>query len=236
MLRPYLEQGQAWNAVHDLVIGKIALSWGKFRYAHTDPTTSDLGFMAVATQLSDFAQANFNGDAVAAAAAPEFAVWLLEMKRGYVPLPETTASAVGTVDEVRFKELSAGQPAYDVICCYESEAIQALQKDKELVVLYPNPSVASEVSAVVFSKGDWVSPAQREAAVKLLDFLSDQDSVKMALYDRMRPMRETKALSIQNVITTVEPQGVRASVALTQVPPYAAANNALVKWNSLATN
>jgi hypothetical protein len=47
----------------------------------------------------------------------------------------------------------------------------------------------------------------------------------------MRPITETKSLSIRNVIFPVEAQGIRADITLTQPPPYEVVNDALVQWN-----
>jgi|GEM_PF-4311514 hypothetical protein len=224
-LRPYIETATPWQGIYELISDTRKTPWGGLRYTHTDPTQTDIGFMAVGGMLADFAKKSAGGDVASATASPKFVEWLTTMKRGFVSLPE------GAVGLVLFNEFTKPNPAFDLLCCYESEAIQALQNNKDLVALYPNPTTVSEVCGVILSKGSWVSTKQREAAGKLMDYLGDTDSIKYVILDRMRPITETKSLSIRNVIFPVEAQGIRADITLTQPPPYEVVNDALVQWN-----
>ncbi len=181
--------GLSWKRIHDAVAsprgwpgigGKPA--WGFVKLGHTDPTRSNSGTQAIALMAFEFF-GKTSGLTVEQLLDPKFQAYLQQIELG-VPHFEASTGTFMT-DMIRF-----GPSKYDIAVVYESLAVSQLANAQgrwgSLHIYYPPVTIWSDHPVAILG-GDWVTPAQRAAAGKLVAFLRSQAEQATALKFGFRP-------------------------------------------------
>ncbi len=227
-LRPLLSGSEAWANLADLAGGKRKLPGATrpFVWAHADPVASNSGFLTLGLLLDAYVQSK-NG-AVTPEQAASSAGFKSYLQRAEKTMPLDAAVREGS--SALMKAFVGSPDRYDVITSYESSALAAAEKNPELAVLYPNPTVVSEQAVAVIS-GDWVTPDQKAQAAELLTFLGGEDSLRGGVNDRFRPARTSGNVSLAPQITRGRAQGFQQTFTSVELPSYEALNAAAYTWN-----
>lgn len=195
MQRPQY-QGRTWALLNDLstngwqAAGGPA-SWGRLKLAQTEATESNSGQAALALMLIEYRR-NHPG-------ADESDPGFLRMMRAI----ESRVPSFGDTTSKMVESFIAGGPeAADIALCYESNAIQAIDKGAtNLRVVYPQKTVATNYPAAIL-RADWVSADQAEGARAFIDYLRTTDVQKRALDLGLRPAIEDLRSAVDNALVT----------------------------------
>jgi hypothetical protein len=194
-------QNRTWGLLYDLATrGWSAVggpsSWGKLKLAQTEATESNSGQAALALMLMEYRRSHPGADET----DPGF-LKLMRAIEGRVPsFGDTTSKMVESF-------VAGGPEGADMALCYESNAIQAIDKGAtNLRVIYPQKTVATNYPAAIL-KADWVTAEQTEGARAFIDYLRDRDVQKRALDLGLRPAIDDLRGAVDNALVT----GARAN-------------------------
>ena len=219
-LRPLLED-DAWGNIRKISEGKIRAPYGKFKWSHAEPLSSNSGMMTMALIVSDYAQKNGRSGAInKVAQSSEFASYLKSLERDFV-----YNEAVRKGSSALVKSFADDPSRYDFVTAYESAALEQVLKNPDFAVIYPSPTVNAEQAVAAL---DWpdMNPAQKAAARDFLAFLASKSSVQAGLKEYFRAARGDNP-----AITQHKEAGFQPSYNAIEVPPYIALNDAGYRWS-----
>lgn len=224
-LRPLLSSPQCWENIRKMSLGKIRTPFGPLNFSHADPLTSSSGMLTLGLIMYDYAQrTGQGGNLQALASSPKFLNYVSELERGLIydaPAEKGTTALTNAFLE---------DPShYDFITAYESAALAAADKKREIAVIYPSPTAVSE-HAVSLLSADWVSDEQRAGAEAFLNFLGSDEAIASGIKSQFRPVQSTAGLTLANDLASHSAQGFQQSFAPIELPPYEALNTAAYQW------
>ena len=224
-LRPLLGGNDPWGELQKLSTGRTRVPWGRFRWAYADPINSSSGMLTMGLILYDYGQkTGQSGLLEQVATSSKFLAHLQELARGIV---YDEAAVAGTT--ALTKAFIADTSRYDVITAYEGTVLDAVAKNPELAVIYPNPTANSE-HAVSMLSAEWVSPEQKEAALAFVKFLGEKESLQSGIKFNFRPAQKTATLNLDNELSRSSREGFQQSYSAIDLPPYTALNAAAYRW------
>ncbi|BCM94342.1 hypothetical protein IAD21_06249 [Abditibacteriota bacterium] len=221
ILRPLLASPQCWSNVEKLSTGKIDFP-SSFKWAHADPLNANSGMLTLALIINDYAnRTGQSGSIETVANSGAFLTYLKSVESKIV-----YNSAVQKGSSALVKSFSDDPSRYSFITAYESAAVDEVQSNPDLAVIYPNPTVNSE-SAVAFLNWPDLSPAQKAAGQAFLKFISQPASAQDGLKDHFRPLR---GAGMDSDLTSLSANGFQPNYSAIELPPYAVLNGVAFKW------
>ncbi|MFI5302131.1 MAG: substrate-binding domain-containing protein [Polyangiales bacterium] len=160
-------------------------AWAFVKLGHTDPSKSNSGLQALVLMAYGFydRQAGLTVADVTAQPFQDFVKAIEAGRQGQ----DFGAASTGTFMQNLVRQ---GPSLYDVAIVYESLAISEIPRAQgrweSLRVLYPNINLWSD-HPLCLLEGDWVTPAQKKAAVLLADYLMSPAVQRAALKRGFRP-------------------------------------------------
>jgi hypothetical protein len=223
-IRSAVTSSRGWPAVG----GKG--EWGFVKLGHTDPTRSNSGLQALWLMTLEFFD-HPTTVAVDRLLRPDYQTFMAGIERGVTRFEPSTGTFM--VDMVRF-----GPSKYDIALVYESLAIAQLENAQgrwgSLHVYYPQQTVWSDHPVAVLAT-DWVTPAEHEAARKLIAYLRSRAVQDRALAFGFRPADPAVALrttDAQNPFTRLAPYGLKIDLpAAAPTPEPAVVRNLTMLWS-----
>ncbi|MCW3062081.1 MAG: hypothetical protein JWQ02_3902 [Capsulimonas sp.] len=224
-LRAHLGGSNPWRSIADMGSGHLNAPWGGVHFAHADPLVSNAGMLTLGMMLNEYGRENNDsGDMVKTAGRPEFGAYLSGMERGFQYDPSCAAGSFALVED--YLKNPNGR---DFITAYESAALGAAEKDPNLAVVYPNPTLEAQQSMCVLN-APWVTPAQREGAQAFMAYVRRDQALRDGLKYNMRPDTPGDELSLAPKLRAHAAQGFQVNYSAEDVPPYEALNLVAAQW------
>jgi hypothetical protein len=226
-----------WKAIRTAVTsnrGWLAVGgksdWGFVKLGHTDPTRSNSGLQALWLMTLEF-YGNPASVGVDRLLRPDYQEFVGGIERGVTRFEPSTGTFM--IDMVRF-----GPSKYDIALVYESSAIAQLDNAQgrwgNLRVYYPATTVWSDHPAAVLA-ADWVKPAERDAARKLLAHLRARPTQEKALTFGFRPADPSVPLRTpdpQNPFTRLAAAGLKIDLPpAAKTPDPTVVRNLMMLWS-----
>ncbi|MDF2440315.1 MAG: hypothetical protein JWN98_1299 [Abditibacteriota bacterium] len=222
-LRPLLSGPDGWLQLRRLSLNPQLTPWETMRFSHADPLTSSSGMLTLGLIMNDYAQRNgMAGKLQGLARDKRFWTYLSEVERGLVY--DEPASGTTKLTKAFLEDTSR----YDLITAYESAALEGAAKNSEIAVIYPSPTAVSE-HAVSLMSADWVTPQQKEGALKFMQFLGSKESLQAGLKSKFRPAT-AGSISLAAELERFSDQGFQQSFSTIELPPYEALNAVAYQW------
>ncbi len=157
--------------------------WGRFRFGHTHPESSNSGLIALLAQ-GYAATGKTSGLTSADLATPEVAAYVGGIQRAIVHYGKSTGFFANRL-------ASAGPGYLSAAVVYESNVIESYARADNtfppLVAIYPKEGTFWSDHPVGVVERPWVTPAHRTAARRYIDFLLAQPQQEAALRMGFRP-------------------------------------------------
>ncbi len=198
--------------------------WGLFKFAHTDPETSNSGFLALVLMAYEF-RAKLRHLTVEDVRGEDFVSWLATFESRLTRPSGSLTASTGTL----MKEMvNKGPSQFDCVLVYENLAIDSIDKALSkwgeagsLQVIYADPNVWNDHPYYVLDV-PWSSEAQRKEARRFLEFLMTQAVQERALDHGFRPGNPDVAVSFpESPLVKFRDHGVRLAVPRICEPPGA---------------
>jgi hypothetical protein len=204
--------------------------WGFVKLGHTNPTRSNSGLQALILMAHEF-YGKRSGLSVKDLLDEKFQSFVTSIEKGVPKFGDSTGSFMEEM-------VLYGPSKYDIVVTYENLAIQHIPNAQgrwgDLRVLYPAQTMWSSHPIAVLN-GDWVTPAQRAAAAKLVAFLRSKPEQQRALALGFRPANpEVPVISGDGSgpFKAAESFGVRANLgSVVEPPPAPIIRNLMEMWS-----
>jgi Bacterial extracellular solute-binding protein len=231
----------SWTTIHNAVAspkgwaglgGKPA--WGFVTLGHTDPNKSNSGLGALALMAYEYFHIT-SGLTVEQLLDPKFQAFVKDIERGVSHFEASTGTFM--TDMIRF-----GPSKYDIAVVYESLAVSQLENAQgrwgSLHIYYPPVTVWSD-HPVVALDAPWVTPAQHQAAARLIAFLRSTPVQATALRFGFRPADTSVPMKTgdpANPFTKSAPYGLSLELPPAAQPPDGpVVRNMLMMWSRIVT-
>jgi hypothetical protein len=227
----------SWKAIHKAVssnrgwpaIGGKA-EWGFVKLGHTDPTKSNSGLQALLLMTLEY-YGKTSGLAVGDLLKPEYQSYISAIEKGVSKFETSTGTFM--TDMVRF-----GPSKYDIAVVYENLVISQIENAQgrwgNLRIYYPETTLWSDHPVALLS-GEWVTPAQRDAARAFITFLRSRPMQERALAYGFRPADPAvpiRTSDSQNPYTRLAQYGVKVDIPPVATPPDGPViRNLLTMWS-----
>ena len=182
--------------------------------------------LTMALIVNEYAQTHGTDADENAMGSQKFASYLGAVEKNFVYDPATLGSSALE------KAFTQNPGTRDFITAYESKALDAVNANPNLVVIYPNPTANADQSAAVLS-APWVSDNQAEGARAFLKFLSGSGPLRDGMTYHFRPAQPGAGLSLAAQLSDAAPRGFRQTYSAIELPPYAALNEAAAQWRTV---
>jgi ABC-type sulfate transport system substrate-binding protein len=162
---------------------------------------------------------------------PEYQAFVGAVEKGVSKFETSTGTFM--TDMVRF-----GPSKYDIAAVYENLVISQIENAQgrwgNLRIYYPETTLWSD-HPVALLQGDWVTPAQREAARAFITFLRSRPMQERALSYGFRPADPAvpiRTSDSQNPYTRLAQYGVKVDIPPVATPPDGPViRNLLTMWS-----
>lgn len=223
-LRPLLGGATPWENVRQLSLGQKKCPWGQFKFAYADPLNASSGTLTMSLIITEYARARGqDNDLNAAAGSPGFASYLRQINRAYVRGADNAGSSRLE------KAFVSSTGSRDFITAYENAALAALDRNPDLALIYPSPTVTAD-QGVLLLTAPWVSSLQAQTAHAFLDFLGKPEALDDGVQYYFRPTQGGSQSLTDRLSASTRAQ-YRASPITVDLPPYEALNEAAARWN-----
>ncbi len=228
-----------WRRLHEVVsstkgwpaIGGPA-EWGLVRLGHTDPTQSNSGLQALILMAYEFHDKTSNLE-LADVLDPEFQKFVTTVEKGVPKFGRSTGTFMK--DMILF-----GPSKYDLVVSYENLAIEQLPNAQgrwgNLRVYYPRNTMWSS-HPVALLDAPWVTPEQRAAGGKLIEYLRGPEAQRRALRYGFRPSDPSVPILTEdadNPFSAAKAYGVTVDVPpAIEPPPGPVISNLMEMWSRL---
>ena len=172
-----------WQQLHDIVVDPQGWSafghpeWGYFKFGHTDPLSSNSGFMTILLMTYGYYGKTSGLSSSDILSNPDYQKWFLDMEH---TIPQFEVSTGPLMD----KMIAYGPSTYDMVAVYEATALEqaanAVSRYGELRVYYPPATVWSDHPVCVL-QASWVTSDQAAGARLFLDYLTSKPIQQAAL-------------------------------------------------------
>ena len=158
------------------------------RFAHTDPQTSNSGFMALLMEVSAAADVPVQDLTYDDLLRPEVRLWLQDLEGKAVMYGESTGFLAD-------QATSSGPAGLNVFMVYENLVIEKNRQGEPLArwgqklqAVYPSEGVLMSDHPFCVLDAPWVTVDQREAAKEFLEFLLSRETQALAMSYGFRPV------------------------------------------------
>jgi len=237
VLEPGATGELSWKTIHKAVSspkgwaglgGKPA--WGFVTLGHTDPNKSNSGLQSVALMAYEYFNTT-SGLTVEQLLDPKFQAFVKDIERGVQRFEASTGTFM--TDMIRF-----GPSKYDIAVVYESLAVAQLENAQgrwgSLHIYYPPVTIWSDHPVVVLD-APWVTPAQKQAAARLISYLRSTPVQATALRFGFRPADTSVAIKTSdaaNPFTKSAQYGLSLELPpAAQAPEGPVVRNLLMMWS-----
>jgi len=224
-LRPLLGGATPWENVRQLSLGQKKCPWGRFQFAYADPLNASSGTLTMSLIITEYARAHGqDNDLNAAAGSSGFAAYLSQINRAYVRGADNAGSSKLE------KAYTRSTGSRDFITAYENAALAALDRNPDLALIYPSPTVTADQGVLILS-APWVSDSQKQTAHAFLDFLGTPEALDDGVQYYFRPTQGGGQALATRLSAPARAQ-YHASPVTVDLPPYEALNEAAARWNA----
>jgi ABC-type Fe3+ transport system substrate-binding protein len=201
--------------------------WGQFRFAHTDPASSNSGLMTLVLMAYEFAGKDRRLTR-ADIAGPEFRDWFAKFERGLTRQGSLSESTGTLMEEMVVR----GPSQYDCLVLYENLAIEQMKAAEaswgELRVVYPSPNLWNEHPYYILDV-PWSDRPHHAAAEAFLQYLMTESVQSQALKLGFRPGNPAlSARSPESPLPRMEKYGIKLDIPRVAEPPRADVVNDLL--------
>ena len=173
------------NDLHDYIVANP----GAVKLAHTDPRTSNSGFMATIMMVGAKLQMDPETITMADITNPEVIDWMREIESAAVQY------GVSTNNLGRYMR-NNGPDKLTIAFLYENlvqdYSIEAEEKyGQKIVAIYPEEGALFSDHPFCILDADWVSEEQKFVAEKYLEFIGQNRLIKQAISTGFRPINST---------------------------------------------
>lgn len=228
-----------WKAIREAVMspkgwpavgGKPA--WGFVKLGQTDPSRSNSGLQALLSMSLEY-YGKTNGLTVEELLDEKYQQWVKDIERSVARFEASTGTFM--TDMIRF-----GPSKYDIAVVYESLAVSQLENEQgrwgNLHLYYPPVTLWSD-HPIMLLETDALTPAQRAAGQKLIDYLRSVPVQSTALRFGFRPadpsvpMKATEGAG-PNPFAKLSQYGLSLELpAAATAPDGAVVRNLLTMWS-----
>jgi Bacterial extracellular solute-binding protein len=203
--------------------------WGFYKFAHTHPSQSNSGLMALLLMAYDFHDKT-RGLTMADILEPKFQSWMVDIESSVVEFPNSTGNLMKDM-------VLKGPSSFDCVLVYESVAIDYLKNAEgrwgTLQVTYPRRNLWSNNPYYVLS-APWSDLRRQAAATALMKFLISEPAQKMALTHGFRPGNPAVPILFpESPFTSGQKFGLKVDLnGICESPKGEVIHNLLVGWNN----
>lgn len=224
-LRPVLGGHSPWEAIRKLSTGASVTPWGKLNFMHADPTNDATSLLMVALILNEYSTDRGQTASLEDVAKSEaFGQYLAQVEGG---LKRTAVSQSGTYNLTR--SYVADPSSADFIVTTESAALGAAVANRNLAVIYPDPTAVTEESVCVLH-GPWMTPEREQGALEFMQYISQDDATNSGVKLYLRPAGNIEDTDYSPKLGQHSSQGFSPTYASIELPPYSILNAALFEW------
>ncbi len=221
--------GKTLDNLRALSTGKTVCPWGKLKYSYADPINAGSGFTMLSMIITDFSGKHPDlGSTDKVVVSKPFKDYIKDLNTSYV---YDEASFKGSSDLV--KSFVADPSRYDFIYTYESNALKEAIKNPDFVVIYPNPTMTTDMSIVAFTGAPWLSPEQKKGAKLFMQFLGERSAMEAGVQTAFRTASPIPGVSLNTELKKVATQGFQESFIAAELPSYEPVNEAAAQWRGL---
>jgi hypothetical protein len=174
---------QLWRQLHDVLVDPKGWSafghpeWGYIKFGHTDPLSSNSGFMTILLMTYDYFNKTSGLTSSDILSNADYQRWFIETEKSISQFEYSTGPLMQ-------KMISYGPSTYDLVAVYEATAIEqvanAIGRYGELHIYYPPATVWSDHPFCILH-ADWVTPEKAQAAQIFIDYLLSKPVQESAL-------------------------------------------------------
>ncbi len=172
-----------WKKVHDLAVDPNGwqsyghADWGYFKFGHTNPLSSNSGFMTILLMTEDYFGKSGDLSSEDILSNKDYQDWFLGL--------EGTISQFGESTGTYMRDMVVyGPSVYDMVAVYESTVVEQAENAKgrygELHIYYPPTTILSDHPFCILN-ADWVKPEEADAARMFVNYLLEIDAQQLAL-------------------------------------------------------
>ncbi|MHA1583920.1 MAG: extracellular solute-binding protein [Promethearchaeota archaeon] len=173
------------NDLHDLIQNNPNL----IKMAHTDPRSSNSGFMATIMMVSSYLKMNSSQISLNNLTQPNIQQWMKELESSAIFYGKSTGFLGRYMRD-------QGPEALQVAILYENLIQDFSQTAEEkygqkMIAVYPEEGAMFSDHPFCILDADWVSPEQKYIAQEFLKFLQSDDLVIKAIQSGFRPINSS---------------------------------------------
>jgi ABC-type Fe3+ transport system substrate-binding protein len=204
--------------------------WGFVKFGHTNPLTSNSGFMTIILMTYDYFGITSGLTSEDILSDQEYQQWFLDFENTVIDFGNSTGTYMRDI-------VAYGPSVYDVVAVYEATAIEHLENAAgrygELQIFYPPYTIMSDHPFCILD-AKWVTEEKREAGELLVDYLRSQEAQQIAVMEHgFRPITPTVPLDQTDSPFLVEADnGIRVDLPdVIQLPSGKVLDTLLNFWN-----
>lgn len=175
--------------LHDLIVSDP----DKVNIAHTDPRSSNSGFMATIMMVNAYLNIttgkNSTDITLADLGNTDIQQWMREIESAAIQYGKSTGFLGRYMRDEGPDELQVTILYENVVQDYTKEAESKF--GKKMVAVYPKEGLLYSDHPFCVLNADWVSEEQKMVAEEFLEFLNQKDLVKIAIETGFRPIDDT---------------------------------------------
>lgn len=166
--------------------------WGFVKFGHTNPLTSNSGFMTITLMTYDYLDITSGLTSEDILTNEGYQKWFLDFENTVIDFGNSTGTYMRDI-------VAYGPSVYDVVAVYEATAIEQLENAAgrygELKIFYPPHTIMSDHPFCILD-AEWVTEEKRAAALVLIDFLKSPEAQQAAVVSHgFRPVDPAISLS-----------------------------------------
>lgn len=174
------------DSLHSLIVN----SPGVVKMAHTDPTLSNSGFMAVIMAVAAALNKDSGNITYDNLLDPSMQTWLREFESAAVQYGEST----GFLGKMM---VNSGPTALNIALLYENvvKDISNQYKGDKIIAIYPEEGTLYSDHPFCILNASWVSPNDKFVAYKFAEFIQRQEILELAMKSGFRPINTSIPLN-----------------------------------------
>ncbi|MBN2503433.1 MAG: substrate-binding domain-containing protein [Anaerolineales bacterium] len=159
--------------------------WGFIKFGHTNPLTSNSGFMTITLMTYDYFGISNGLTADDILSDEGYQEWFLDFENTVIDFGDSTGTYMRDI-------VAYGPSVYDVVAVYEATAIEQLENAAgrygELAIYYPPQTIMSDHPFCILD-AEWVTGEKRQASTLLIDYLTSPEAQQTAVMEHgFRPV------------------------------------------------
>jgi ABC-type Fe3+ transport system substrate-binding protein len=159
--------------------------WGFIKFGHTNPLTSNSGFMTITLMTYDFFGISSGLTTDDILSDEGYQQWFLDFENTVIDFGDSTGTYMRDI-------VAYGPSVYDAVAVYEATAIEQLENAAgrygELAIYYPPQTIMSDHPFCILD-AEWVTDEKRQAATLLIDYLTSPEAQQTAVMEHgFRPV------------------------------------------------